>query len=152
VAPTPIAALDATPVEPDPLYAGPALCDRCMKCIDKCWVGALDGDNLTEVKVGERTFAQAKLDPWRCHWCCKFTLIGEAGPDTSGLDVTIDPPNGEITEDDVHEALQAKGEKGGLQTWYAYASRACERECIPPHLRGIQTGYEDAAGPKRKEP
>jgi hypothetical protein len=48
-----------------------------------------------------------------------------------------------VTEAAIQKGLSEKGAKGGLQTWYTYASRACERECIPPHLRGIQTGYED---------
>ena len=42
---------------------------------------------------------------------------------------------GEITDADVKEALRIKGEQGGLQTWYTYAMRECERACIPPHLR-----------------
>ncbi|MEX0777688.1 MAG: hypothetical protein WD042_18435 [Phycisphaeraceae bacterium] len=129
-------------IAPDPLYKGDALCDKCMKCVDKCWVQAFDGSQLTAVQVGERTFEQAKLDPWRCHYCCKFMLISEAGPATSGLNVTIPPP-AVVTEADIQKGLSDKGAKGGLQTWYTYASRACERECIPPHLRGVQTGYED---------
>ena len=138
-----LAVITDAELEPDPLYSGDVLCDKCMKCVDKCWVNAIDGANLRQVQIGERTFDQAAIDPWKCHWCCKFMLVSEAGPNSSGLNVTIDMPEGQVQEKDILEGLRVKGEKGGLQTWYTYASRACERECIPPHLRGIQTGYEE---------
>ena len=56
---------------------------------------------------------------------------------------------GKITEADVQKAQGEKGRRGGMQTWYMYADRACERHCVPPHLRGkkslLQEQQEKAA-------
>jgi ferredoxin len=125
------------PIETDKMYEGSALCDKCMKCISACKMNALDSKNYGEVVVGERKFPVAKKDIWRCMWSKKFMLNAEMGPKLHGLNVTIEPPKGEITEDDVRKALSEKGQKGGLQTWYTYSMRECERECVPPHLRGV---------------
>jgi len=117
------------------MYDGPPLCDRCMECVKQCYTSALDGEKLEDVRVGDRTFAVARKDIWRCMWSKRFMLLARAGPDTYGLDVTVEPPEGEITEEDVQEAQARKGREGGMQTWYSYADRACERACVPPHMR-----------------
>jgi hypothetical protein len=70
-------------------------------------------------------------------------LNAEAGPKLSGMNVTIEPPAGKITEADVHKAQDEKGRRGGMQTWYMYADRACERHCLPPHLRGKKSLLEE---------
>ncbi len=123
------------PLEPDPMYSGAALCDRCMKCVETCHMKALDGEDIREVKIGGRAFGVAAKDIWRCLWSKRFMLNAEAGPKKHGLDVTIDPPEGRITEEDVQKASAEKGRRGGMQTWYTYADRACERNCVPPHMR-----------------
>lgn len=122
-------------IEPDPMYEGPELCDACMKCVETCHMHAFDGSRLKDVVIGEKTFRVAKKDIWRCMWSKRFMLNAEAGPKLSGMSVTVDPPDGPITEADVQKAQAEKGEKGGMQTWYMYADRACERNCIPPHMR-----------------
>lgn len=135
------------PLEPDPMYDGPALCDRCMKCVEACWMKALSPAETAQVEVGDRTFDVAKKDVWRCKWSSQFMLNADAGPKLYGQDVTVDPPEGEITEADVQEAVRTKGEKGGMQTWYTYAVRECERVCVPPHLRGVDPVKRNAEGP-----
>ncbi|MCX7005227.1 MAG: hypothetical protein NTV22_18415 [bacterium] len=122
---------------PDPMYAGAPLCDNCRKCLGACRMHALDDTATDTVVVGPRTFTIARKDRWRCMWSRKFMLNAEMGPKLHGLDVTIAPPDGAITDTDVQSALAEKGRRGGLQTWYTYAMRECERECVPPHLRGV---------------
>lgn len=39
------------PLEPDPLYDGPPLCDRCMMCARDCSVGAIPTDRTKSVKI-----------------------------------------------------------------------------------------------------
>ncbi len=124
------------PLEADPLYSGPSLCDSCMKCVSACKMNAISSDSYEEIEIGGRKFKTLRKDVWRCMWSKKFMLNAEMGPKLHGLDVSIAPPDGEITEDDVKKALSEKGAKGGLQTWYTYSMRECERECVPPHLRG----------------
>lgn len=38
-------------MRPDPLYAGPPLCDRCGQCIEACPTGALKPDQPWQVSV-----------------------------------------------------------------------------------------------------
>ena len=102
-------------------------------------------DHVDQMKFGlkflgqaERVFQVCERDWWRCMWSQRFHLNAEMGPKLHGLDVTVDPPDGKITDADVKHALQVKGEQGGLQTWYTYAMRECERACVPPHLRREQ--------------
>lgn len=123
-------------IEPDRPYSGPPLCDSCGKCVSACMMKALDTKRKKKIKVGDRVFDVFDKDQWRCMWSKKFMLNAEMGPKLHGLDVSVSPPEGEITEADVKNALSEKGRKGGLQTWYTYSMRECERECIPPHLRG----------------
>ena len=130
-----ISVVTDAPIQPDDMYDGPALCDKCMKCVETCHMKALNGDRLKDVSIGGRVFQVAEKDIWRCMWSKRFMLNAEAGPKLCGMNVTIDPPEGQITEADVQKAQAEKGEKGGMQTWYMYADRACERNCIPPHKR-----------------
>lgn len=132
------------PLEADEMYDGEALCDNCKKCISACKMNALDDASLETVKVGDKEFKVAKKDRWRCMWSKKFNLNAEMGPKLHGMDVSIDPPEGEITEADVQKAQSEKGEKGGMQTWYTYAMRECERECVPPMLRGVDLVKQNA--------
>ncbi|MBN2452475.1 MAG: (4Fe-4S)-binding protein [Lentisphaeria bacterium] len=57
--------LTDAPLEPDPLYDGPALCDRCGCCVAEC-PGALSGTETVSVTVAGRTIEMSKLDPWYC--------------------------------------------------------------------------------------
>jgi len=132
-------------LEPDPMYNGPSLCDNCRKCLAACRMHALDDCATDTVVVGPRTFTIARKDRWRCMWSRKFMLNAEMGPKLHGLDVTIAPPDGAITDTDVQRALAEKGKRGGLQTWYTYAMRECGRECVPPHLRGVDLLARHAA-------
>jgi epoxyqueuosine reductase QueG len=126
------------PLEPDPLYEGPALCDRCGACTRACLMHAFKEDAVRDVAIGTRVFQVCQRDWWRCMWSQRFHLNADMGPKFHGMDVTVDPPDSAITDADVKQALQVKGEKGGLQTWYTYAMRECERACVPPHLREQQ--------------
>jgi len=131
-----ISVVTEAPLDPDPMYAGAPLCDRCMACAEQCHMQAFDPQRLRDVTVGDRVFPVMHKDVWRCMWSRRFMLNAEAGPRLSGLDVTIEPPEDHpITEADVQAALSEKGRQGGMQTWYTYADRACERVCVPPHLR-----------------
>jgi len=125
------------PIEADKMYEGPSLCDKCMKCVNACKMAAISAKDFDKVVVGDRNYYVAKKDIWRCMWSKKFMLNAEMGPKLHGMNVTIEPPKDEIKEEDVQKALSEKGRKGGLQTWYTYSMRECERECVPPHLRGV---------------
>jgi len=54
------------PLEPDPLYSGPALCDRCMLCARDCPVGAISTTETVKVTVAGRELEWAQLDTQKC--------------------------------------------------------------------------------------
>jgi epoxyqueuosine reductase QueG len=57
------------PLEPSPMYEGPALCrpDQCKRaCIRACPTDALRGS--VSVRIGDRLFEHRPVDPVRCKW------------------------------------------------------------------------------------
>lgn len=57
--------LTDAPLEPDPIYEGPPLCDRCMKCVSEC-PGALTAKETVSFEVAGHSIEVSKLDPWYC--------------------------------------------------------------------------------------
>jgi len=57
--------LTDAPLEADPIYAGPPLCDRCMRCVAEC-PGALTTKETTTVTVAGHRIEMSRLDPWQC--------------------------------------------------------------------------------------
>ncbi|MFO7948470.1 MAG: hypothetical protein R6V19_16830 [Armatimonadota bacterium] len=56
--------LTDAPLEPDPLYDGPKLCDMCMECARECTGGAIptDPDDNVEITIAGRTVRWANID------------------------------------------------------------------------------------------
>jgi ferredoxin len=54
------------PLEPDPLYEGPPLCDRCMRCVAECPGGAISGRETVKVTIAGREIEWGKLDEEKC--------------------------------------------------------------------------------------
>ena len=61
-------------LEPDPLYDGPPLCNRCMACVEACPVGAFPRDRTVKVTVAGRQLEWADMDMK----ACQYGLIGGA--------------------------------------------------------------------------
>ena len=40
------------PLEPDPIYDGPQLCDQCQRCVAECPGNAIGGDETVKVTIG----------------------------------------------------------------------------------------------------
>lgn len=57
--------LTDAPLEPDPLYDGPQLCDKCKLCARNC-PGALSKDKSVKMTVAGRTIEFADIDPNKC--------------------------------------------------------------------------------------
>ncbi len=109
------------PLEPDPMYDGPPLCDRCDLCVKMCEEkcgGALahevDGEVVLNIEGKEFRYARKNL--WRCAWSEHF-----------GLDAYLDKPE-HIDEQVIVEQLAEHGRRGGVQG-------PCLKYCRPPHLR-----------------
>ena len=60
------AVLTDAPLEPDPLYDGPPICDRCMACVKDCSVHAISNTETVKVNVAGRELEWGKIDYERC--------------------------------------------------------------------------------------
>ena len=58
--------LTDAPLEPDPLYDGPPLCDRCFACVRECPVGAISGEESVRMTVAGRELQWGALAEWDC--------------------------------------------------------------------------------------
>jgi len=58
--------LTNAPLEPDPLYEGAPLCDRCMRCAKTCSGKAISTEETVKVRLAGRDVEWGKLDEDRC--------------------------------------------------------------------------------------
>lgn len=58
--------LTEAPLEPDPIYEGPKLCDRCMLCVKECSANAISSKETIKVKIAGRELEWGKLDVDAC--------------------------------------------------------------------------------------
>jgi len=54
------------PLEPDPIYEGPVLCDRCMSCCRDCPTQAISETETIKVEVAGKTLEWGKIDMGKC--------------------------------------------------------------------------------------
>jgi ferredoxin len=53
-------------LEPDPLYDGPQLCNKCMACVKACPGQAFDVENMVKVNLAGREVEWANIDECKC--------------------------------------------------------------------------------------
>jgi len=58
--------LTDAPLESDPLYDGPQLCNRCKACVADCPGGCISKDEETGIEIAGRRISWGKLDEWSC--------------------------------------------------------------------------------------
>ncbi len=58
--------LTDAPLQPDPLYEGPPICDRCMLCVKECSGKAISEEKTVKVKIAGREFEWGELNEERC--------------------------------------------------------------------------------------
>ena len=58
--------LTDAPLEPDPIYEGPMICDRCMLCVQECSAKAISKNETIKVKIAGREVEWGKLDLDAC--------------------------------------------------------------------------------------
>ena len=66
-------------LEPDPIYDGPQLCNRCMACVKECPSGAISGTETVKLELAGRTLEWGELD---CK-ACGIGLVGGKLPENS---------------------------------------------------------------------
>ena len=67
-------------LEPDPIYDGPELCNRCMACVRDCPGGAISAERTVKVTLAGREVEWAELD---CDACNVAFRGAELEPDPS---------------------------------------------------------------------
>jgi len=71
--------LTDAPLEPDPIYEGPPLCDRCMLCVKECSGKAISPTKTVKVKLAGREVEWGELDVVKC--CNAYTgAVKETNP------------------------------------------------------------------------
>jgi epoxyqueuosine reductase len=58
--------LTDAPLEPDPIYDGASLCDRCMACVAACPGRAISRERSVRVTLAGREVEWGELEPWSC--------------------------------------------------------------------------------------
>jgi len=58
--------LTDAPLQPDPIYEGPKICDRCMLCVKECSGKAISSKEVVKIKVAGRQIEWGKLDVIKC--------------------------------------------------------------------------------------
>lgn len=61
-----VAIITDAPLEPDPLYNGSPLCDKCMRCVATCPANAISKKETVKVKIGDKEIEWGKLDVAKC--------------------------------------------------------------------------------------
>jgi epoxyqueuosine reductase len=76
-----ISVITEAPMEPDPLYRGPKLCDpgQCHICVEACPTGALSGDRAVEVQIQDYRASYSLRDKPRCRCATDGLVKGTPG-------------------------------------------------------------------------
>jgi len=85
-------------LEPDPIYEGPALCDRCMACVESCPGRAIHAEQTVKVTLAGRPVEWGRLDCKACEIAFRGGKpvegpheIGDYHEVTHGLQITRSP-------------------------------------------------------------
>lgn len=116
------------PLEPGHVYKGDPICDRCMRCVTECEIGAISDDRSRSVTIEGTRFEWGALRRLKCVWECegftsKGTFSGGVGP------YTRDVPFPEIAPapEEIVELQEAK------PRWAVGCAGRCYAVCNPNH-------------------
>ena len=115
------------PLEPSPLYKGPALCDKCGECIRHCPPKALSKEvnGMVKIQIEDKIFEYANKNIWRCAWIEHWEL-----------DINKPVPE-KVNQEAMLEAIMTQNRTGG-------SVGQCLKYCMPPTLRYRQLEYQPA--------
>ncbi len=116
-----------------PMYDGPALCDKCMRCVKYCPMDTFrkETSGMDHVRIGDREFAFPLTNKWRCGWAEHFAIT----ENTEIPDV--------INEQSVQEARSRLGVYGGEMG-------NCLRQCLPAAMRVLPAKAPSNIWPRKK--
>jgi epoxyqueuosine reductase QueG len=122
---------------PDPMYSGPALCDKCKLCAKHCPTRCFDKEvsGMLSVEIEGRKFEFPNRNLWRC-------AIGE----NFMLDVFLDWP--EKVDEAVITRMEELACRQNHQWVTGWKMGMCIKHCVPPHRRYFEKSYCKA--PRRR--
>lgn len=120
------------PLQPDPLYHGPPLCDMCFECVRECPMDTFTRETagMHTIHIGDKEFTYCNKNKWRCAWAEHFAL-----------DLELDLPD-VVDEAAILDHLARYGRRGG-------AMGRCIKVCLPPHLRMDDPEYSSTVRRRR---
>lgn len=119
-----VSLLTEAPLQPDPLYEGPPLCDKCMRCVKACPYERFtqEVEAIVELDIGGKKITLPRTNKWRCHLC-----YYEINPRFLPRHIT----------EEVALRIENDGRqpKEGRREGVLMDSAACLAACLPPPLR-----------------
>ena len=117
------------PLRPDPQIPPGTICDRCMRCVEECPVGAISRERTVSVKIGDYVYEWGELDVERCTLAYAGGIKGNnpfAPPDLPPLEEALRDPWGTLEKVPYNRAslsvFHHTGAIGG--------ARGCIRACM----------------------
>ncbi|MDD5483394.1 MAG: hypothetical protein PHP98_07065 [Kiritimatiellae bacterium] len=127
-----VSVVTSAPLAPSPMYAGKALCDRCMECVKHCPTDCFRKEvrGINALEIGGKTFKFPDTNKWRCAWAENFCL-----------NLQHEIPE-KVDENTILKYLEKYGPRGGEEG-------SCLKFCMPPQKRVIDKKY--CRAPRRKK-
>lgn len=73
-------------LDADPIYDGPALCDRCMECVKSCPGGGISASETVSVTLAGRQVEWGRLDLAACEIAFRGGKVAEGPGESGGYD------------------------------------------------------------------
>ena len=135
------------PLDGDPLYAGPALCNRCMACVEACPGGAISRTRTVRVTLAGREVEWGDVD---CE-ACDVAFRGGRWTDEADAPEYAEPMYGRRVTRGDHTPFVRKPRNLYNTGQAICGARGCTRACmISLEKRGVLTNTFSA--PFRRRP
>ena len=114
-------------LEPDPIYAGPPLCNRCMACVEACPGGAIRRDRTVRVTLAGREVEWSDVDMKQCQVCFSGGLPMAEGEQAEEY---ADPAFGRRVKRGPHTPFYKKPRNLYNTGQAVCGARGCTRACM----------------------
>ena len=116
------------PLEPGHVYRGDPICDRCMRCVTECEIGAISPDRARSVIIEGTRFEWGALRRLRCVWECEgFTSVGTFSGGIGPYTRDVPFPETTPSPEEIVELQQAK------PRWAVGCAGRCYAVCNPDY-------------------
>ncbi len=134
-------------LEPDPIYAGPQLCNRCMACVRDCPGGALKADKTVKVTLAGHEVEWTDIDCTACDIAFRGGQVDDNVSDAELYDTTA----GRRTRPGWWSPFKRKPRNLYNTGQAVCGARGCTRACmVSLESRGVLTNKFHAPFRRRK--